>query len=304
MPRSVFLLLLVHVAFAIHGQGTLLSQKKIDPETFDYWPGISTGGRPDPAYAFLDNLEFYEITYLSDGLKVKGYMVIPKQLGKLPVVIFNRGGNRDFHMMTTETLVEWIAPVAREGYLVIASQYRGSAGSEGTEEFGGKDVNDVLNLLQVINELPNADTTRIGMYGWSRGGIMTYLALARTNRIKAAVVGGAPTDLLAELESRPEMENVYSALIPGYSGNKTAELQNRSVSYWPEKLCPSTPLLIIHGKSDPRVSYTQAEILATQLSDLGHKHELVLYEDDDHIISQNRKAKDKKVSDWLQLHLK
>src|SRR5690348_10353068 len=42
------------------------------------------------------NVSFSRITYLSDGLKVKGYIAVPKKPGKYPCIIFNRGGNRDF----------------------------------------------------------------------------------------------------------------------------------------------------------------------------------------------------------------
>jgi dipeptidyl aminopeptidase/acylaminoacyl peptidase len=57
------------------------------------------------------------------------------------------------------------------------------------------------------------------MFGWSRGGMMTYLALARTDRIAAAIVGSGVTDLPDMLARRPEMEDVFQALVPGYPGN-------------------------------------------------------------------------------------
>jgi hypothetical protein len=43
----------------------------------------------------LETIELRAITYLSDGLKVKGYLCIPRKGEKLPCVIWNRGGNRD-----------------------------------------------------------------------------------------------------------------------------------------------------------------------------------------------------------------
>src|SRR5438477_12836422 len=43
-----------------------------------------------------DRIDIKAITYLSDGLKVKGYLAVPKRGEKLPCVIFNRGGNREF----------------------------------------------------------------------------------------------------------------------------------------------------------------------------------------------------------------
>ena len=130
----------------------------------------------------LGRIDVRSITYVSDGLKVKGYLVAPKEGGKLPCVIYNRGGNREFGAWTDRGAALQLGRIAAWGYLVIASQYRGNAGGEGVEEFGGRDVNDVLNLLTLLASQPRADTARVGMYGWSRGGMMTYLALARTER--------------------------------------------------------------------------------------------------------------------------
>jgi dienelactone hydrolase len=79
---------------------------------------------------------------------------------------------------------------SQEADVVVGSQYRGAAGSEGKDEFGGADLNDVMNLLPLLEALPNADPSRIGMAGFSRGALMTYLALTKTDRIKAAVVAG------------------------------------------------------------------------------------------------------------------
>src|SRR5688500_10771616 len=128
----------------------------------------------------------YGITYQSDGLKVKGYLVMPKAKGIYPCIIYNRGGNRDGGALTDGQTGRIMAEVASWGYIVVGSQYRGNMGGEGKEEFGGSDVNDVLNLIPLLANFQQADTSRIGMYGWSRGGMMTYLALTKTKRIKAA----------------------------------------------------------------------------------------------------------------------
>jgi len=299
---SVFLLFINFLP--VHAQEPLLSRKQMDLENTAYWQEISTAGRLDDDYSFLAGLDFQEIVYLSDGLKINGYVIAPAGSEKLPVVIFNRGGNRDFGMLTTETLVEWLAPIASAGYMIVAGQYRGGGGSEGKDEFGGKDIDDVLNLLPVVDLLPGADTSRIGMYGWSRGGMMTYLALAKSNCIKTAVIGGAPTDLLSELDFRPRLEKLYRELIPGYDNDKTAALKSRSAIYWPEKLCPATSLLILHGTNDERVPYQQAEAMAQKLDELQRDCQLVLFQNDDHIVSANRRDRDEKVISWLDEHLK
>lgn len=74
--------------------------------------------------------------------------------------------------------------MASWGYVVVASQYRGNDGGEGIEQFGGDDVNDVLNLIPVLNQLPKADTSRVGIEGGSRGGMMTYLAMKNHVNLK------------------------------------------------------------------------------------------------------------------------
>ncbi|MGB3076412.1 MAG: CocE/NonD family hydrolase, partial [Chitinophagales bacterium] len=144
--------------------------------------------------AIINSIDFFSITYLSDGLKVKGYLAVPKKAGKYPAIIYNRGGNREFGALTDGQLIRFLALTAGWGYVCIASQYRGNGGSEGKEEFGGKEVNDILNLIPCLSAIDKADTSRIGMWGWSRGGMMTYLALTKTNKIKAAIVGSGMAD--------------------------------------------------------------------------------------------------------------
>jgi predicted acyl esterase len=93
-------------------------------------------------------IECTSIVYLSDGLKVKGLMWHPKDRGSrpLPLIVYNRGGNREFGRVATWNGVHRLAS---EGFVVLASQYRGVDGGEGQEEFGGADVHDILNLVPV-----------------------------------------------------------------------------------------------------------------------------------------------------------
>ena len=109
----------------------------------------------------LADVDVQSVTYLSDGLRVKGYLLVPKKGDKLPCVIYNRGGNRKLGQLNDDTAAMVLAPMARWGYVVVASQYRGNAGGEGREEFGGADVDDVLNLIPLLEHTPRADASRI-----------------------------------------------------------------------------------------------------------------------------------------------
>ena len=54
--------------------------------------------------------------------------------------------------------------------MVLASQYRGNDGGQGKEEFGGSDINDVLNLIPLAESISFMNADRIVMLGFSRGG--------------------------------------------------------------------------------------------------------------------------------------
>ncbi len=85
----------------------------------------------------------------------------------------------------------WCIELARKGYVVMASSYRGTrtdAGLSGGNFEGAKgEVSDVLNMLKCAKTLPFVDPARIGMTGTSHGGWITALAIQRTDEIKAAV---------------------------------------------------------------------------------------------------------------------
>ena len=255
--------------------------------------------------AILNQTDTKAITYLSDGLKVRGYLAAPKQGANLPCVIWNRGGNRESGALSDTNACSRLGRIASWGYVVIASQYRGNAGGEGKEEFGGKDVDDVLNLLPVLQSLPQADPTRVGMCGYSRGGMMTYLALARTDRIAAAVVGFGLSDAFETVASRPEMEtNVLAELVPDFQQNRAAALEARSAVRWVDKLNKNTPILLLHGTADWRVNPMQAIQMATALYQNKHPFRFVLFEGAAHGLGEFRPEVNRLTRDWLDRYVR
>lgn len=256
-------------------------------------------------FQYLDSIAIFKITYLSEGLKVKGYLVTPKELGNYPCIIYNRGGNREFGALSEAAAVLLFGPLASKGYVVIASQYRGNDGGEGQEEFGGQEVNDITILPEVLREVEGADTHKIGMYGWSRGGMMTYIALTKTDKIKAAVVGGAVSDSFETIEDRPDMETyVFSELIPNYHADKEAALTQRSAIKWVDKFPKNVPILMMHGTSDWRVKPEQSLRMAMEFEKYRIPYRLVMYEGDDHGISNHREEVNAQVLQWFDRFLK
>jgi dipeptidyl aminopeptidase/acylaminoacyl peptidase len=252
----------------------------------------------------LQDVAVSAITYSSDGLKVKGYLAVPRKGERMPAVIFNRGGNRAFGEITDEQAILRLGGLARAGYVVAASQYRGNAGGEGKEEFGGADVDDVLNLIPLLESMPQVDPGRIGMMGWSRGGMMTYLALTRTDRIRAAIVGSGVSDLPDMLARRPEMEDVFEALVPDYREKKDEALAARSAVRFADKLSKQTPILILAGTADWRVDPRQALDMGAALLAAKHPFRLVMFEGGEHSLSEFRPEVDRLVRDWLDRYVR
>jgi dipeptidyl aminopeptidase/acylaminoacyl peptidase len=230
------------------------------------------------------NIYCYSFFYTSNNKKIRGYIVEPREGNNLPCIIWNRGGWDDFGSIKIGMLFAFsMARFARSGYVVIATQYPGVGGGEGKDEMGGEaDVQAVLDLKELLSEYTRSDQTRIGMYGHSRGGMMTYMCMARANWIKAAVVGAAKAD---EVNAHLYRKNWKDNQKKMYGGSEKEKIK-RSAIMWPEKMCKTTPLLICHGTADWRVNPQESLILSQKLLALKHPVRTIMYEGADHGISE------------------
>ncbi len=252
----------------------------------------------------IDNSIVEKITYLSDGLKISGYVAYPKQEGKYPCVIWCRGGYGNAGAIDSFTARGLFGQLASWGYVVFSTQYRGNDGSEGKDEFGGGDLNDILNLIPLAEEIDRADSSRWAIEGWSRGGMMTYLALTKTDIFKAAIVTGGIADLRCNASESTFMKRLYESSIGKFGTKEFDELcHSRSIVKFPEKLA-DTPLLIIHGNADTRVLPHDSVDLASKLITLKKKFRLVMLEDGDHFLKKHRKEVDRLRKLWLEKYLK
>lgn len=221
----------------------------------------------------------YRFTYLSDGLKINAYLSVPNALvqtqkpGKC--LMYNHGGNRDYGKLTKETTASVCTLCDR---IVVASQYRGCGGSEGSDRFGGDDLHDVIRLTDLCEKAFSfIDMEDFCVLGASRGGVMTYPAARQDSRIKRIIAMSAVTDLFDCYESRDDMKEVLTETIGCTPQENPEEYEKRSAVYWADEI--RVPVLFIHSKGDQQVSYRQAEALYTKLKD--HTDSLFISHDDD-----------------------
>ncbi len=238
----------------------------------------------------------YRIVYSSGGHSVVGFLIEPrKKSGKLPCIIVNRGGSGEFGKITAENIFSNLSRIAAWGYIVIATQYSGNDGSEGKDEMGGADIEDVLTLHKILQAYPRADISRIGMYGASRGGLMTYLCLARVKWIKAAVTVAGLADFFRQKKLRPEMVEHFKKMF----GGKREDLKKRSAVFWVNKFNKKTPVLLLHGSADWRVAPLDSLDISREMLREKIPHRLVLLEGADHGLSEFRALRFDMMRKWF-----
>ncbi len=247
----------------------------------------------------VQGIEVEAITYLSDGLRVNGFLLKPPGPGPFPSLIFCRGGSGETGALTNAYLYLYLARYAAWGYAVAASQYRGNGGSEGREEWGDGDIRDVLNMLPVLDEWPAADATRIGIYGWSRGTINAMLTLARTERIRAAIVAGTIADIPAHYAAVAAPDAPYSRLRRGGREPSPVEQATLSPINYLDRIRAEVPILIMHGAADRQIPAEQSLILAAALQRRQHPYRLVIFEGDDHGLHRHLLEAEAQVEAWL-----
>ena len=256
------------------------------------------------------NYNQYIVSYLSDGLKIYALMTVPigdKPATGWPVIVFNHGFIPPEQYRTTERYVAYVAAIARSGYIVFKSDYRGHGSSEGdaTGGYGTPDYTvDVLNAVASLKKYPDADPNRIGMWGHSMGGMVTLRAMVTSKDIKAGVIWGGVVasypDLLSKWhQPRP---GVTPTPAPDTSGASrrwrntliaTYGTPEENPDFW-NSISPidyvsdiSGPIQLDHSTTDEEVPIEFSVSLNQALIDAGKTVEFYQYPGDNHNISNN-----------------
>jgi dipeptidyl aminopeptidase/acylaminoacyl peptidase len=97
---------------------------------------------------------------------------------------------------------------------------------------------------------------------------------------------------------------VFAELVPNWAQDREAALAAHSAVRWPEKLCKTTPILLLHGSADVRVNPREALSMADALYEAHHPFRFVLFEGGDHALSGFRPEVDRAVTEWLDRYVR
>ncbi|MDR6674413.1 S9 family peptidase [Xanthomonas sp. 1678] len=173
--------------------------------------------------------------------------------------------------------------LAQHGYVVFSVDNRGTP--RRGRDFGGAlyqrqgtvEVDDQLRGVAWLKAQPWVDGARIGVYGWSNGGYMTLMLLAKHSEAYACGVAGAPvTDWgLYDSHYTERYMNLPAANPVGYrDGRVAAHLDGLN-----------SPLLLVHGMADDNVLFTNSTSLMSELQKRGKLFELMTYPGAKHSLS-------------------
>jgi dipeptidyl aminopeptidase/acylaminoacyl peptidase len=220
-----------------------------------------------------------------DGTRVDGFLTRPAfaRAGEpLPTILRIHGG--PVAQYSTAFNLEW-QMLAAQGFAVVAANPRGSSGY-GRDfshaiwaDWGNKDFDDVMSAVDHVVAMGVADPERLGVGGWSYGGILTNYVIIRTGRFKAAISGASEVNYLSNYGT-----DHYQRQWEGELGLpwRTTDLWIRLSPFFAvEKV--TTPTLILCGADDLNVPLLNSEQLYQALKRLGRVDtELVIYPGQNH----------------------
>ncbi|MCP4899396.1 MAG: S9 family peptidase [bacterium] len=204
-------------------------------------------------------------------VKFSSYLFTPKDLpdGKLPLLVLPHGGiHADFTTYYAHIIRELIA----QGYIVVAPEYRGSTGYGGgfyrLIDYGGKEVVDCLAARDwVVKNHPKVDSSRVGILGWSHGGLITLMsAFDYPDKYKCGFAGVPVSNLVMRMGYLgPSYQAHYDAdfHIGETPRENLSEYKRRSPVWNAHKL--TIPMRIHTNVNDEDVNYIEVEHLINVL---------------------------------------
>lgn len=244
----------------------------------------------------------------ADGTPIDAFLTRPPDAPagqRVPAILRIHGG--PVSQYSTGFNLEW-QMLAASGFAVVAANPRGSSGYGRAfsraifADWGNKDYDDVMAALDAVVQMGVADPDRLGVGGWSYGGILTDHVISKTARFKAAISGASEFNYLANYGTDHYQRQWEAELgLPWANPQLWMKL---SPFYRVEKIV--TPTLVMGGDADMNVPILGGEQLYQALKRLGRETQLVIYPGETHAIRRPSFQKDRyeRYIAWYSKYLK
>jgi dipeptidyl aminopeptidase/acylaminoacyl peptidase len=232
-----------------------------------------------------------------DGKEIDGILTKPVDFDaarKYPFLLNPHGGPTGASLLMfnpTEQIM------AANGYLVLQPNFRGSSGrglafaAANEQDWGGGDFQDDMSGVDAVIARGWADPNRLGAFGWSYGGYMTFWIDSQTHRFKAISPGAGLPDLYS-MYSQTDIHRYLRAFFGGKAPWDDFD------EYWAHSAMKyihnvTTPTMILHGQADTRVPMPQSVEFYQALSELHVPVEFVQYPRENHGFHEPRHIRDR-----------
>lgn len=226
-----------------------------------------------------------------DGVELDGVLVYPLDYEKgtrYPLIMSVHGGPE------SHDKDGWVTNYSRpgqmgaaRGYAVFYPNYRGSTGKGvdysklGQNDYAGKEFDDLVDFKNHLVDMGLVDTKRVGITGGSYGGYASaWGATKLTKHFAASVMFVGVTNQLSKFGTTDISNEMNLVHARSYPWDKWQWYLERSPIYWAGQ--SETPLLIMHGKDDPRVHPAQSMELYRYMKVQGKDVRLVYYPGEGH----------------------
>lgn len=212
--------------------------------------------------------------YSVDGRPVEAISFRPAGGARTPGVLLIPGFDR-----TARDLVGLGVRAAAQGIAALAVSQPGFGSSAGPADYVGPRTLKVLTAgYRKLQADPSVDPARVGIYGYSRGGMAASLLAVSLADVKAAVFGAGVYDFKRQYDE-VTLEGIRKNMM-AETGMTAAAIRERSSILDMEKL--RCPVLILHGGRDVNVPVSQALALRERLTALGKDFEIKIFPDREH----------------------
>jgi dipeptidyl aminopeptidase/acylaminoacyl peptidase len=245
-----------------------------------------------------------------DGTEVHGLLTTPPGYvagTKIPTLLRIHGGpnGQDQHQFAFER--QWFAA---NGYAVIAVNYRGSAGRGAKysrsiwADWGHYEVDDLLAMVDQVVKMGVADPNKLGVGGWSYGGILTDYIIASDNRFKAATSGAGTAFTVAFYGTDQYIIQYDYEIGPPWDPKAWETYQKISYPFLHADRI-KTPTLFLGGERDFNVPVQGGQQMYQALRSLGIDTQLVIYPNEFHGITRPSYVRDRyeRYLAWYESHV-